>query len=258
MPKQEKATPNLPANFDEMMKAKARMYKETVASVSQGQFISFKGGVLSVDGSPIKDNKLPVVVVDFMLENNFYAGKYNPNNTKPPSCYAIGRKADEMVPHEESADPQAASCAECPHNEWGSAEEGRGKACKNGARVALMSADGLNAKIVPQSEVRFAKVPVTSMRPFAAFVKNSGEVLGKLPFQLITELAVVPDPKNQFSVQWNLQEEIKDKALQHALYTRHEQVSKTMNFGYPKPEEAPPAGKAKGGKTAERPKARKF
>jgi len=252
MAKAESAKKNLPANFDDMMRAKALMYKGTLAGISQGQFISFKSGVLTIDGTPVKDNKIQVVLVDFVLENNYFPGKYNPNNTKPPVCYAIGRKKDEMAPHAEAAEAQHQTCEGCEYNEWGSAEEGRGKACKEGARVALVAWDGLNAKTVDATELRYAKIPVTSMQGFAAFTKQIMEVLNKLPFMVVAEMAVIPDAKTQFKVVFSLVQEIKDNALLQGLYTRHEAVSKTIGFGYPKPEEdsQPARGKSKGGKPA--------
>lgn len=231
------ATGTKVANFDEMMKAKAAMYKKTVAAVSLGQFISFKSGVLSVDKSPIKDNRLDIVILDFVLCNTYYPGKFDANNSKPPACYAFAREAEGMAPHEQVKNPQHGKCDGCEFNEFGSANEGRGKACKNSIRAACVAADGLTAKNVSQAELRYIQVPVTSVPGFAGFVRQCGEVLHKAPFMVICEMAVVPDVKTQIKVTFNPKESIKDKALLEGLYRRSEAVEKQIMFPFPEEQE---------------------
>jgi hypothetical protein len=148
--KAAKKTPAAPAaekpknalvKWDEVLAARAIMAQQSEAKVGGGKFISIKSGVMSFNGSPVPGNALDVVVVDSVLENQLYLGKYNPDVVQVPDCFAFGRNEKDMVPHKDSANPQADSCAECPHNEWGSADTGKGKKCGNVRRLALIPAD---------------------------------------------------------------------------------------------------------------------
>lgn len=230
---------NLPARFDEQMRAKAALYKGTVAAVSQGQFISFRGGILAIDQSPIPGNKLEVVVLDFILCNTFYPGKFDPNNPSPPSCYAFAREAAELKPHSEAKDPQHQACEGCPQNEWGSADEGnrRGKACKNGMRVAYLAWDGLTPENCAKQEMRFAQLPVTSVQGFAGFVRQCGEVLKVPPFGVVCELSVQGDTKTQFKVLHTIKDQIKDRRLLEALMHKSNEVERKIDFPFPEPQE---------------------
>lgn len=241
-------TRNLPARFDEQMRAKAALYKGTVAAVSQGQFISFRGGILQVDQSPIQGNKLNVHVLDFILCNTFYPGKFDPNNASAPACYAFAREADGMRPHDQVKDKEHETCEGCPQNEWGTADGGdrRGKACKNGMRVAYVSADDLKAEQVAKAEVRFAQLPVTSIQGFAGFVRQCGEVLKTAPFGVVCELSVVPDARTQFKVTHSVVDQVKDRKLLEALYQRSEEVSRKIDFPFPEQQDRPAQGR--GGK----------
>ena len=140
-----------------------------------GQFIKTRGGVLEFQGAEVPGNAMNVVVTDHVLENNFYGDKYDPDNPQPPICYAFGRTDKEMVPHEEAADPQADSCAECPWNKFGSADKGRGKACKNQRRLALIPEDGLGD--LENAETAYLKIPVTSGKAWAGYVRSLDETM---------------------------------------------------------------------------------
>lgn len=256
------AKSTLPAKFDEKLAALARKFKATATAVGGGEFISFKGGILSYHDSPVEGNKMNVIMVDGILENAFYPGAYDSNNPTPPVCYAFCPDpdlVDEMKPHPASPEPQHATCKGCPQNEWGSAEKGRGKACKNQMKVAFMAADGLTAKLVPQAEVAMAKIPVTSVQGVAAFIKTCGEIFRKPPFGVSAILGVLPDAKTQFKVTLTPKQEIKDNAMLGALLDKYENVAPTMVRAYPEASEdggsKKKAVKKGGGKTAGR---RKF
>jgi hypothetical protein len=190
--KAAKKTPAAPAaekpknalvKWDEVLAARAIMAQQSEAKVGGGKFISIKSGVMSFNGSPVPGNALDVVVVDSVLENQLYLGKYNPDVVQVPDCFAFGRNEKDMVPHKDSANPQADSCAECPHNEWGSADTGKGKKCGNVRRLALIPADALDKgeEGVKETELTFFKVPVTSSPNWTNYVNTlaaQGHLLG--------------------------------------------------------------------------------
>jgi hypothetical protein len=223
----------------------------TVDSIgSGGNFISFKGGKITYKGGEIPGNKMEVVVLEHVLERNWFAGRYDPANPAPPSCYAFGREKDGMAPDENSSDIQNDVCETCPHNEWGSADTGRGKACKEIVRLALLSRSDLDEDI-EAAEVAYAKIPVTSTKGWAGYVRQVKDVLNRPPFAVVTEVSVVPDSENQFKILFKLIEPIEDGDVIGALVAKHKDEATKIIFPYPKIEAKPakaapkPKGKRK-------------
>src|SRR5574337_71349 len=96
--------------------------------------ITIRGGVMMVDKNKVKDNELDVVILAAVHENQWYTSKFDPDSIQTPDCYAIGAEEEGLAPHADSADKQGdenGMCANCEHNKMGSADTGRGKACKN-------------------------------------------------------------------------------------------------------------------------------
>ena len=77
-----------------------------------GNWVSFKGGRLTIGGNPMKDDKVKCIVVNSVFENQWYKNKYDPDNPASPSCYAIAELDDDLKPHPDSEAPQAPTCAE--------------------------------------------------------------------------------------------------------------------------------------------------
>lgn len=226
--------------WDEALAARAQMAKKAEESVSTGSFISLKSGVMSYNGNPVPGNKLDVVVVDAILENHYFDGAYDPNTPQSPSCYAFGRDEDEMSPHEKVDEPFSEKCKGCPNNEWGSADTGRGKACKNVRRLAVIPADALDggAEGVEEAAIAYLKVPVTSVKAWAGYV-NQLAAANKPPLAFVTEISVTPDAGSQFKVNFKAKESIEDGELIGALLAKADVVEQTIAFPYQPVEEAP-------------------
>lgn len=236
------------AKWDEKLAAKAHAAKKTEASVSTGSFVSMKGGVLSYMGNAVPGNKLNVIVLDAIMENHLFEGAYDPSTPQSPVCYAFGRDEDDMAPHEKVEEPQADHCKGCPHNEWGSADTGKGKACKNVRRLGIITEDTLDggAEAIMDAEVAFMKLPVTSVKAWAGYV-NQLAATNKPPLAFVTEINVVPDAVSQFKVQFKVIEEIDDGDLLGALLDKSEQVEQLIAFPYQAIEaSAAPAKPARG------------
>lgn len=225
-------------SWDEQMAELAKKFKGTVASISTGKMLSFKGGIMSAYDSPVDGNELDVIVLDYVLENVFYEGKFDADNPASPVCYAFGREAKDLKPHDEVEEKQSTEgCGACEHNEWGSGE-GRGKACKNQVRLAVIPADTkMTAAGIAESDMLFAKVPVTSVKGFAAYAAKINDTLRKPTFCFVTNIKLVPDKKDQFKVVFTPKIEVKDKAILSALFTRFEAAGKAIEFPYSKPSE---------------------
>lgn len=228
----------LPANWEQKMKEDAQRYKTAEDSVSIGQFMSIKGGILAFQGTPVPGNKLRCVVLEAILENTYYEGEYDQDNPSSPVCFAFGRVEEEMAPHDKAPKPQHEGCASCEWNKFGTAEKGRGKACKNSRRMAIMHADSLDGDL-KDAQVAFLKIPPTSLPSWAQYVKQLNTQLGRPPYAVITELSVVGDPRSQFKVTFTLVEVIKDKKLLGAVYAKHQEVADGIDFPYQPMEAAP-------------------
>lgn len=231
-PKQE---PTDVVDYMEQLRAMTIATQE--AEKPSSNWISFKGGQLTINEMRMKDDKAPVVVVYSIFENQWYKNPYNPNNPESPLCYAFGETDDDLRPHPDSAEPQNVDCATCPKNEWKSDPGGgKGKACKNVRRLALMSAaDIVDADKIPKAEIVMAKLPVTSVRNWSTYANQIANVLKVPPIAVVTEMSVVPDAKTQFQVNFALLDKITDGATIGALLQRRKDIHPMVFAPYDKP-----------------------
>lgn len=232
----------LPANWREQAKADVAKGKQQVQHIGVGQFMSTRGGILQFQGTPVPGNKMLAVVLASCLENAFYEGEFDADNPTPPSCYAFGNVDSEMVPHDAVKKPVSDSCSDCPNNKFGSAEKGRGKACKNGVRIALMHADDLK-KGIDNAPVAFLKIPPTSLPGWKAY-QDQLELADKPSYFGTTEVSIVPDPKSQFKVIFTLNRGV-DRKLEEQLFMKAKAAEKTLAQPY---QEIDTSALKKGGK----------
>lgn len=242
-------------SWEAQLLKRTEIAKATEDSVQLGQFFGTKAGVLSFAGSPIPGNKINVVILDHVLENKLYDGEYDADSPRPPICYAFARTDKELKPHEKSAKPQCETCKGCPMNEFGTSDRGKGKACKNSRRLCLLPADALKSPdAVRDTQAGYINIPVTSVKGYAAYVKQITEVLRKPPCLVVTELSLHPDPKSQFKMVFTLKEELRlDAKLGTALMSRVEQAEREIIFPYPEADLSDPRARPSQKKTAKKP-----
>lgn len=225
------------AVVDYMKELNALAVSTAEAEKPSGNWISFKSGILSINGIAMKGNKAPVVVIHSIFENQLYADKYDPNNLQPPVCFAFAEKDEDLKPHPDAAQPQAASCAECPKNAWGSDPGGgKGKACKNVRRLAMISANDLDE--ISKAEVALAKLPVTSVKNWSSYANQIANVLKIPPLAVITEISTEPDAKTQFQVNFQLMDKIEDGEKIKALLGKRRDTTPLIFAPYDKPSQA--------------------
>lgn len=222
--------PNNPLNSwsDELAQFAAEFKATEATQAPAGGFISTRGGRLTYAGGEIPGNRMEVVILDSILEYHLYGEHFNADHITSPICFAFGRNEAEMRPHPNSAKPQCDSCANCPKNQFGTAELGKGKACKNIRRLAIIPVEGLED--VDKAVVAFLKIPVTSVKAYSGYVQQITGTLKKPPFAVVTEISLVPDPKTQFRFQFRLVEELDDQTLIRALIEKRKQT--TLDFPY--------------------------
>lgn len=230
--------------WDEELAKEANAQATAEKGVALGNFFSFRGGQLSYQGQPIKGNTMDVIILDFVLENQYYSEQeFDPDNPQSPSCYAFGRVEEDMAPHVESTDKQNEACAGCPQNVFGSAAKGRGKACKNTRRIAVIPADALKNSI-EDAEVGYIRLPVTSCKGWGAYVNKLKDVIKRPTWAVITTVELVPDPNNQIAVLFSLRDKIDNEHLE-ALRNRSKEMAKAIEFPYPKNADRPKPAKGK-------------
>jgi len=158
---------------------------------SSGSYIGFKNAQLKVDGISIPANELNVRVLAVLSERAWYSKDFDADVVQVPDCYTL----NDTIPHQDAANPQADNCGDCAHNKWGSASRGRGKACRESARVIVIPAN------VPLASAQMytAKVPVTSLSTVTSFTSRCGQA-NKLMGEFVTKMSVVEDKKSFFKV----------------------------------------------------------
>lgn len=233
---------SLPSLPDDWMKQLAESAKQAAAQEPvTGKFLSLKGGHMSFQGNPIPNNRMPVIVLDAIIEHQYYVGEFNPEQAASPICYAFGRETPSMEPHILSAKKQSDVCATCEQFKWGSDPKGRkGKACKEVRRLALLDGNLIDKgpEAVLAGEVVFAKIPVTSVRAWASYVSQLSNVMQRPPFGVITDFALKPDARTTFTCQFSFFKSIDDPAILQAITERRKSL--VIDFPYPSGGQAEP------------------
>lgn len=214
-----------------------------------GQFFSVKGGVLTWQDAPLPNNQMAVIILDSILENVYYEGQYDPDEPSGPVCYALGRVEKTLEPHKlvvEAGTAQHDQCEGCEMNEFGSARVGRGKACRNTRRLAMIPAGTFDkdGKLTLIDDVDhyttavegYMRLSVMSVKGYASFVKQVAGTLKRPPFGIITKVKVVPDPKSQFRITFEPLMNVPDEFMS-AVVQRHQTVAETIGFPYPMDDE---------------------
>jgi hypothetical protein len=235
------------ANWEEELAAQAETAAGMEASVAAGQFFGLKNGILTFNDAPLPGNQMVCIIIDHILENVFYADAYDSDNPAGPVCFAFGRDDKTLEPHEDSIDKQSSACVDCPQNEWASADTGRGKACRNTRRLGIVAAGSVdrdgNIEMFDDPEhyestaVGFMKLPVTSVKGYAAFVKNVASVLKRPPHGVFTHVKVVDDDKNQFRVLFEPLGQVPNE-LMSIIMQRHQTTADVIDFPYQVQEES--------------------
>jgi len=208
--------------------------------------IGVSAGGFTVDGEDAGP-EMDVVIIDHVNENRYYEDDYDPDNPANPVCFAFGRGAQKMAPHDLSESKQHETCEGCPKNAYGSAGGGRkGKACKNVVRLALITEGDLEN--VAEAEVRTLTVSATNVKNYNAFlakIQSLGSGGKVLPCAAVCTMRVKPDKKRQIDLSFEIKEAIEDNEVRGALIKKvKEQIGKTEKpyepFAEEEKEEAPP------------------
>ncbi len=230
------------ANWDEELARYAQKIADNERASGGGlKKFSLQSGVLSLDDAPMPGNQMAVIILGSIYENVFYEGDYDSKNPAPPVCFAQALEEAHLAPHDtvvEREQAQHEQCEGCPMNEFGTAATGRGKACKNGRRLIVIPAGSYDKRgeltlidepaHFDEVEAAYLLPPVTSVKGYVSYVKQLAVTLRRPPFGVITRVALVPDAKSQFRMEFEAIAPIEDTNLFETLVRRHEAAERTL------------------------------
>jgi hypothetical protein len=143
------------------------------------------------DGTPLPYLDAVIVGVNPGISKLFYVGSYTEGSAAPPDCAsADGVKPDPGVPQQQNP-----ICGTCRHNAWGSAVNGKGKACQDHKKIAVLLMPYLTKKLFdgqPMLTPVYLKVPPDSLKNW----KSYGDTLqhrGAHWASVITRIGFAPD-----------------------------------------------------------------
>ena len=216
-----KGTAGVPALFDAELAEAAKRSLARMRVPTQGSRVSLKGKLFSVGGSTIGP-EIKVSVVDFGYAHAYYPGVYNEKNPQPPVCFSLALDPTALAPHALAPEKQSVSCDTCPKNQFGSATTGtgRGKACKDIVRIAIMHEDDLeNEETVAEGKIATLDLPAMSVKNWTEYSNAVVRKTGRELLAFVTRLKF--DPKQSYPVvEFELDSAISEVSVVSALSRR--------------------------------------
>ena len=210
------------------VKAAAERQVKSVGFLGGGSnWVSFKGGVITVDGASAPAGKFNCVILGYMQERAYYEDEFDGAKPQAPDCYAYGNEDGEVpaAPHPTSKHKQSDGCKSCEWSQYGTAQRGKGQACRQSVRLALVPATEAGVEHDPY----FARIPPTSIKA----VKGWLEQLGDTPcFAAVTEIQVTPSPGNMFDVRLSVKSEL-PTAFQAGVIQHLDRIDSKLREPYP-------------------------
>jgi len=212
--------------------------------------IGYKGKVWSVR---FRDKNVPMMREDepdtpcsaieviFIAASRFKSKVYYPHYTEgsseKPTCYS----STAITPDPNAQEPQASACAACKRNVMGSGTNGRGKACSDSKRMAIVPANDIEN--IRYGGPMLLRVPAGSLNAFGIYadqLQKSGYPL----FAVVTRVSFEPKeayPKFRFTPLRVLTDEEIDQivALRDNLQVKRILAEGVENEAAPAEEHAP-------------------
>ena len=166
----------LPADLQDEFAVHVNRDKATATSAGW-PYISTQGSteIMTLNDAAIGDPGIDAVILGGNRINMYYEGGFQPGVFRPATCFAVASldwdasEIDEkMAPPADLPSRMSDKCSTCPMNAFGSAEQGRGKACKNTVRLALL----LEGADYAKAEGVMLSIPPTSLKPWTQYVSQ--------------------------------------------------------------------------------------
>jgi hypothetical protein len=169
------------------LRKELEVQKSTLPAATAGR-ISVKGKKFSIPGGRSSEGPLSAIILDWRWQRNYFEGSYNPNAIAPPVCSSSNKIEGELTPSPTGSKIQYdGACELCPKNQWGSDVNGKGKACKSSARLAIIPPDA-ETDTTPW----MLDVAPTGLKGFVNYVNALQNVSGLLPLQIVTDIDFEP------------------------------------------------------------------
>ena len=163
---------NLPVvGWQQQLATHAKDGKAPKEKALTGDYITAKNGKFML-GNVKLGTELDCVVIAYNFEKVYYDADYVEGEAQSPACAALSYDEDEMVISADVPNQQCEDCTECWANEWESAKVGKGKACADRRRLALVVA-GKDDKM----ELKILNIPPTSLKSWKGYI-NEIDALG--------------------------------------------------------------------------------
>jgi hypothetical protein len=230
----------LPGSWREKAKQSIAKGKEQSAKLpaASGNFLSFRNGTISLGGAKL-ENPLPLVLLAYTYERSYFSKPFQPDVAATPDCFSF----DGVAPHAEAKVPQSDKCKGCRFDDFGSAANGKGKGCKEGAKFAAIHADSLESpEKIKAAQIIVGRLSVMNSKGFRNYVGYFEE--SDTPIWAgISTLTVVPDSASQYAASFESSvAELSDAELD-AIAARVDEADKLLLMPPPDMEEAKPAAK---------------
>lgn len=149
------------------------------------------------------DGALTVIVLAARRVNSYFADPYEQGVMQVPSCGATAgvewEGADvesQMAPPADLKTKEADTCKDCEFNAFGSAIQGKGKACKNTVRLACLLPETATKKDgLAKAEGVLISVPVASVKSWAKYVAHVNGSYERPVNTVFTTITKVLNPK---------------------------------------------------------------
>ena len=131
------------------------------------------------------------IILDHVVVQQYYPGEYKRDEVAPPVCFAIGEAIASMAPSTASQNKQCDTCAACPQNQWGTARQGKGKACKEGRLIAVVPPD-----FDDETPIWLIQASATALKAYDTYVSQCMANYNAPPIKVITTIGF--DPKQDY------------------------------------------------------------
>lgn len=178
-------------NYDEILAQRAAALSKKLAPpsgdkirVTQSKKFVFPDGTES-------PGPFNAVILDFVSANEYYANPFVRGEFSPPDCFAIHEEPAQLKPSKNAPKPQSESCSSCHWNQYRTARQGNGKACKNTRLLALLPADA-----DASTPIWLLSISPTGIQHWDRYAATIFAQFGATPARVVTTIAF--DPKEDF------------------------------------------------------------
>lgn len=191
-----------------------------------GQSIGIKGKKFKYKDDVI-GRVASFVIVDFIRANAYYDTPFHEDTIELPACLALSLDGEDMAPLEHCKRKQNEQCDGCKQNAWGSADVGRGKACAEQYRLAILAIDHTRNETYANCDMATVTVPPTSKKNFGQYVRALDENTGRPPLAFLTEFSF-DDEFDHEVLLFEVSKPYKDAKTLSAILTRVDEAREML------------------------------